>query len=84
MTEQSKPRTRKPTTAERLSARALGREEPVEIEVETRSAGQRLAERLGISAAERTVPEGMSAAEYHIRRFRARSGQVGGDSPDVA
>ncbi|WP_406100783.1 hypothetical protein [Streptomyces canus] len=35
-----KPKTRKATAAERLAARALGRPEPDEVEVETRSAGE--------------------------------------------
>lgn len=35
-----KPKTRKATAAERLAARALGKPEPDEVEVETRSAGE--------------------------------------------
>ena len=35
-----KPKTRKATAAERLAARVLGKPEPDEVEVETRSAGE--------------------------------------------
>ncbi|WP_392668626.1 hypothetical protein [Streptomyces sp. LN785] len=82
---QPKPKTRPATAAERLAARALGKEEPTEVDLPTRSSAALHAERLGISAPERRVPKGMDTGEFHLQRYRARSGQQQeGDSPDVA
>lgn len=81
----SKPKTRRATTAERLAARARGMEEPTEVEVPDRSSAALHAERLGLGAPERRVPKGMDTGQYHLQRFRARSGQpIEDDSPDVA
>ncbi|WP_020117563.1 hypothetical protein [Streptomyces canus] len=41
-----KPKTRKATAAERLAARALGKPEPDEVELETRSAAEQRRARL--------------------------------------
>lgn len=74
----SEKKTRKATAAERLAARALGRPEPDEVEVETRSAGEQHYARL--RARERAAgrpPKGMSSADWHSRG-------VEDDSPPAA
>lgn len=75
----SKPKkTRPATAAERLAARALGKPEPTEVEVETRSSGERHLERLQRRQFEHP-PAGTSVAEWH-----GRAGDEDGDGPPTA
>lgn len=57
-----KPKTRKATAAERLAARALGKPEPDEIEVETRAAAEQHHARLLARQAAATGPTATLAA----------------------
>lgn len=63
----AKTRTRKPTAAERLAARALGRPEPEEIVEDMTSSAVLHAERL-VSASKSAKPAGMSTAAWYARR----------------
>lgn len=75
-----KTRTRPPTAAERLAARALGRDEPEEVVEDVRPAGVRLAERLAVPG-KPAKPKAMSTAAWHASRYQAAGED---DGPDAA
>ncbi|MGW2620348.1 hypothetical protein [Streptomyces sp. NPDC001500] len=78
MTEQQR-KTRPPTSAEVLVARALGQPDPwAEIELETTPSAVRLAGRIQ-PVPESAKPPGMSTADWYARRAGDEE-----DGPDAA
>ena len=71
-----KTRTRRPSAAERLAARALGRPEPEGIVVEVTSSAALHAERLAAPRVS-AKPEGMQTADWYARRATGRAEPVG-------
>lgn len=70
-------RTRPATPAERLAARALGREEPTEVTEDVTPSASLHAARL-LAPGKSAKPAGMTTAEWYARRAR------GEDGPDAA
>ncbi|MFI5684658.1 hypothetical protein [Streptomyces sp. NPDC051636] len=64
-----KTRTRRPTAAERLAARALGRPEPEEVSEDVTPSAALHAERL-TAPRESAKPRGMQTADWYALRAR--------------
>ncbi|MCX5170563.1 hypothetical protein OG616_21460 [Streptomyces antibioticus] len=68
-----KTRTRRPTPAERLAARALGQAEPEEVAVDVTPTAALIAERL-TAPRKSAKPAGMQTAEWFALRARGEAG----------
>lgn len=73
-----KTRTRRPTSAERLAARALGQAEPAEVEVDVTPTAVLIAERM-TSPRKSAKPAGMQTSTWYALRARG-----GDDGPEAA
>jgi hypothetical protein len=73
-----KTRTRRPTPAERLAARALGQPDPEEVTEDVTPTADLIAERM-TEPRKSAKPKGMQTADWYALRARR-----GDDDPDAA